>query len=65
MGSYSNSILIGVFFAFQKKENRSVFFFFKFKIIKKIFEKKKKNKNKTNKQTWDHGVRKANSTNFG
>ena len=40
MGSYSNSFLIGVFF------------FFKFKINKKIFDKKK---------TWDHGVRKTNS----
>ena len=40
MRRYSNRFLIGVFF------------FFKFKINKKIFGGKKK--------TWDHGVRKAN-----
>ena len=56
MGSYSNRFLIGVFLDFQKKKIMSVFFSFKFKINKMIFEKKKK----PNKHTWDLGVRKAN-----
>ena len=47
MGIYSNRFLIGVFLAFQKKYiYMSVFFSFKFKINKKIFEKKKNQTNK-------------------